>query len=131
MIDPCPTCGATTRTPVKPPSGSPHHAAERCGACGRFLRWLPRPAGVIPDHCLEAAVPRASPVPLRGTARQVEWATSIRTDLLRRAAAQPRLAQLLMTIDDATWFIANRGRPLEQLRWPAVEQLASAGREDS
>jgi hypothetical protein len=32
------------------PPGHPHHTAERCAACGAFIRWLPRPETIERRH---------------------------------------------------------------------------------
>jgi hypothetical protein len=38
---PCPNCGSTARRTG--PGSGPHHQRIECAACGRWLRWLPRP----------------------------------------------------------------------------------------
>jgi hypothetical protein len=39
----CPACDSTNT--IEGPGAGPHYARLVCGDCGRFIRWLPRPAG--------------------------------------------------------------------------------------
>lgn len=57
---------------------------------------------------------------LKGSPKQVSWAkASCRPRLLAAVAARnPVLAYALRTVDDATWFIANKDRPYSEIRWP-------------
>ena len=56
--------------------------------------------------------------PLDGSFRQVAWAVRVRDDLIRaaEAAGDLDLAARLRHVRDATWFIANRDRTLNELR---------------
>jgi hypothetical protein len=42
-ILPCGHCGAVAPPRIEPGTG-PHHAKAVCGHCGRFLKWMPKPA---------------------------------------------------------------------------------------
>jgi hypothetical protein len=122
----CPICDSTDLDARPRPPGHPHHAKAACRRCERFVKWMPRPAGPIPDYCLDAARTRPGPAELVGTKAQVKWARAIRDWMLVRAErdGRPRLAMLIRAIADSTWFIANRDRDLDTLRWPAPDQLA-------
>lgn len=69
---------------------------------------------------------RAEPVPLEGTPGQVAFGESIRRGKLvaLRRSASPEQLELLYSVKDATWWIANRARPLGEIRWPSPHQLA-------
>lgn len=71
------------------------------------------------------------PVPLRGTAKQVAWAESIRRDRITyaRARAGPPIVAVLGIIEDSTWWIANRDTPLVDLDWPSPDQIAASVRQ--
>lgn len=60
------------------------------------------------------------PSALSGTARQVEWAKSIRPKILKlvRDAGRTDIAAALEFESDATWWIANRNRFYSDIRWP-------------
>lgn len=111
--------------------GSMHHAKLVCLGCGRMLAWLPRPTVAEtgpPADLRPLIVPRAAPVALCGSPKQVVFAESIRRSMLRAAARSrmPQITNMLLCIRDATWFIANKGRPPSGLRWPAAQQLHGA-----
>lgn len=56
-----------------------------------------------------------------GSSRQIAWAESIRGSMLRSSFKDSRfvkLAAAVKTINDATWWIANRDRRVEDMRWP-------------
>ncbi len=76
----------------------------------------------------ETATPaaRAAPVPLEGTPGQVAYGESVRRGMLAvlRRSAPPDVLELLYSVKDATWWIANRGKPLDAIRWPSPHQLA-------
>jgi hypothetical protein len=79
---------------------------------------------IIPAELLALIVPRSTPDRLEGTFRQVEYATSIRRSMLAVARRyHPELVDLLLCVRDATWFLGNRNRPLDQLRWPSPGQM--------
>ena len=56
--------------------------------------------------------------PLEGSTKQVAWAARLRGELIGEAerAGDLDLADRIRAVHDATWFIANRGRPLSALR---------------
>jgi hypothetical protein len=62
-----------------------------------------------------SATPEPAP-PLLGTPRQVAWAARSREIMRRRLARDPEAIALLETITDASWFLTNRERPVEELR---------------
>jgi hypothetical protein len=41
-MPPCRRCGSTVAR--QGPGAGPHYARLVCDGCGRFLRWLPKPA---------------------------------------------------------------------------------------
>jgi hypothetical protein len=41
----------------------------------------------------------------------------------------PQLARVLRLVEDSTWWIANRDTPLDELRWPAPDQVVRAAAE--
>jgi hypothetical protein len=111
---------------VPGPHPGGHHAKLVCGACGRWLRWLPRPR---PQTSAEGfrrgsglAPPDGRLPPLAGTDRQVAYALTVRAGMLRRLrdALSPDAYRALRGIADAPWWLANRDRPAEALRWPAT-----------
>jgi len=86
------------------------------------------PVIIIPEGLRPLIVPRSCPDRLEGSFRQIEYANSIRKSMLAvaRKYGPPELADLLLNVRDATWFIANRGRSLGQLKWPDRGQLGSS-----
>jgi hypothetical protein len=68
---------------------------------------------------------RTSPVPLRGTGGQIKYAESCRDSILYRAKKSGNgiLHSVAMCVTDATWFIANKDKPLDQIHWPAARQM--------
>jgi hypothetical protein len=125
----CPRCNSDNLETTVQPSGSKHYARLDCTGCARFLRWLPFPSGVVsgsmPEHCKVAAVWRRLPAKLRGTDLQRKFASSVRFTMIRAAQEQDDrpLAYLLDPIRDASWFLANSRKPIDQWRWPSPEQL--------
>lgn len=97
-----------------------HWGKEMCLDCGRFVRWIPAPKS---DNLDDYVVPEeVAPVKLTGSEAQVKWATAIRLDLvksLREASAPEKFIRGMKSIAEASWWIANRGRSFEQIRWPA------------
>jgi hypothetical protein len=87
----------------------------------------PRPtASNGPPTWLEEAAAgyEGKPVRMQGTAKQVAWAESLRSTRLagcRRRA--PGLVPVLSIVRDATWWIANDKVSLDELAWPAPEQV--------
>jgi hypothetical protein len=76
---------------------------------------------------LAESLPKAEvPVKLKGSLRQVNWATTIRTDMLTRLgtdslgqgwAPVPTLYRCLLACTDSSWFIANRDKPWFEMNW--------------
>ena len=56
--------------------------------------------------------------PLEGSTKQVAWAEQLRGELIHGAerAGDLDLVDRIRAVRDATWFIANKGRPLSALR---------------
>lgn len=89
---------------------------EGAGPAEAVLEALGWEAPAAPDDGLP---------PLRGTTLQVDYARKIRTSILSRARARrPDLAATLALVVDATYFIANKVRPLDEWPRPAARQLA-------
>lgn len=82
----------------------------------------------IPEELRPYVVPRAVPDQLIGTARQIEFASSIRRSFLAvaRKYAPADIVDMMMCIRDSTWWIANRSRPLDKLKWPSPAQMRSS-----
>jgi len=49
----CPRC-QSTESVIRPGAG-PHHAKEECVGCGRFLKWIKKPAVVRREQAREAS----------------------------------------------------------------------------
>jgi hypothetical protein len=122
-MEACKYCGATDLLTQVEPAGSTHYARLACRSCGRLQRWLPRPtAPAVP------AVARSledGPALLRGTPAQIGAAESIRGAMIRKArlAGLTRTLRVLYAVADASWFLANRERALDELRWPSEGQM--------
>ncbi|WP_422931376.1 hypothetical protein [Singulisphaera sp. PoT] len=125
----CPGCGSTLLIEDLCRSG-PHYGRERCGACRRHIRWIPRPAegsGSPPAELLELAsrAPRRLAHLRGGNDSQRALAVRCRVSLL--AAALERKdrdrALIVRTTADALWFLAEAKRPYDSLRWPRPDQL--------
>ena len=56
--------------------------------------------------------------PLEGSTKQVAWAERLREELIRalEQTGALDLVDRVRAVSDATWFIANKGRPLSALR---------------
>jgi hypothetical protein len=80
---------------------------------------------IIPEELRLMIVPRSEPASLAGTQAQVAYAATIRRSMLAvaRRYGPPELVDMFMGVRDSTWFIANRNRPLDQLRWPSPSQM--------
>lgn len=126
--DPCPRCRSTEAKTVLMPEGHTHHARLMCGNCDRQLGWLPKPRNSIarPNPAVQALIRRRPrPAPLTGSEDQVKFARSVRASMIAWAESQGRdnLRMLLSCVTDASWFLANRDRRLDDLTWPAVSQV--------
>jgi len=71
-------------------------------------------------------VARAKPVGLVGTPKQVAFGESVRRSMLAvlRRSAPEDVLELLLSVKDATWWIANRNKPLDEIRWPSAHQIS-------
>lgn len=120
----CNHCGSphVNEVPAKPP----HHAKAVCVDCGRFVRWLPKPNTTVMPAVTRA--PDAPPAALVGTPDQIGAAQSIRNAMAAtyRARGRRDVVDVLLSITSAGWFLANRNRSLEEIRWPGPEQLEGA-----
>ena len=78
---------------------------------------------------LSASAP-ARPVPLRGTGKQVSWAEGLRKTRLTvaRSRGETALLNVLLIIEDSTYYICNKAVPMAELPWPVPEQIARTGR---
>jgi hypothetical protein len=119
----CPRCGDPEIDLVSAPPGSPHYRRRQCRTCGAFRGWEPRPA-VDPDTMhVPPGIPEGSPLPrLRGSSRKQEaFAEATRASLLPAWARfwPPDVIQAVRAIDDATWWLANRGKRYDEVRFPA------------
>jgi hypothetical protein len=77
---------------------------------------------------LAASLPQAdTPVKLKGSLKQINWATTVRTDMLTKMgtettlgpkwAATETLYRCLLACTDASWFIANRDKAWFEMNW--------------
>ena len=128
-MDKRPDCGSVHCKVVLEPEGSVHHARFVCEKCGRFFRWLKKPqkSGALPDPAIMAKVqPGQPPVTLRGTEKQVKYAMELRSKLvfILEHKGQMDKVDLVNGIEDATWFLAQKGKPLKNYRWPVEKQMA-------
>lgn len=127
--NPCLSCGSTGVEVIEMPPGHVHHAKRVCVACGRFLRWVPRPApptaGPPPAEVRDRIHPRHRPAPLVGSEAQVRYGRSVRAALLLRLdrGGLGELAAAARCVTDPGWWIANHGRTLAEVRWPAPHQM--------
>lgn len=129
----CQRCGSK-ETRIELCTTGPHYGKVLCSDCGRFIKFAPRPSGGdAPADVMERVVPRTSPVRLRGSERQVQFAESCRDQLLYRTkhGGRPDLHAVAMCVADSSWFIANKEKPLAEIRWPSVEQMAERGDRES
>jgi hypothetical protein len=116
-------CQYTDYMEVLTPEG-PHYSKLVCRECGKFFKWMPRPAPVaMPVVARHAAAPLAE---FRaGSAAQIEAARAIRSAWLAtcRRAGLNRTAKVLSSVKDASWFLANKDHDLDGLKWPHPSQL--------
>jgi hypothetical protein len=119
---PCPKCGTdeVVRTLMGPES--PHYAKLEC-IDGHFIKWLRTPPVEVGGLNLPPGIPEGQPLPaLSGSPAQVEYAKSVRPAKLAAIKAEPmateRLLAAMRGITSASWWIANKERPLAEIRWP-------------
>lgn len=120
----CPRCGSPTREVLTP--DLPHHGKLVCtGAAEHFVKWLARPQGGDEPPVVDRRPFEPPAILVLGTPDQRVSAESIRATMLRRCrvARLYRTAAVIGAVIDATWFLANRDRELDELRWPAPRQL--------
>jgi hypothetical protein len=127
---PCPYCGSHVLVITPGPFG-PHHARLDCTWCDRMVAWLPAPTvrdSRMPDEVAALVISRDGPMPLVGTASQVAYAESIRRSMLAvaRKAGSTEFAEMLLSVRDASWFIANKDRRPGEHSWPQAHQMAPA-----
>ena len=76
----------------------------------------------LAEKCPKADVP----VKLKGSGKQINWATTIRTDMMTKAAGgtlgdgwvdTETMYRCIMACDDASWFIANREKDFFEMNW--------------
>lgn len=123
----CPGCGSE-RLKTELCESGPHYAKLRCSDCGRFIKFVPRPSGSggpPPEAVLAQVRPRENPAPLRGSEAQVKFAASCRDSILYRAKKSGNgiLHSVALCVADASWFIANKDKPLDAIHWPAPSQM--------
>jgi hypothetical protein len=68
---------------------------------------------------------RTAPAALRGTEAQVKFAESCRGSILYRAKRSNNgiLHAVALCVADASWFIANKDKPLAEIHWPTPRQM--------
>lgn len=123
----CPGCKSKQLATEVCESG-PHYAKLRCSGCNRFIKFLPRPSepvGLPSDELLALVRPRENPVALCGSEAQVKFAESCRSSILIRAkrAGHGILHSVAMCVADSSWFIANKDKALNMIRWPRPDQM--------
>jgi hypothetical protein len=125
----CLVCGSTDLTEVKMTRG-PHYARMTCPA-GHFVDWVARPPmddAQIPEEIRGLIVQRKQSASLQGSPSQVALARGIRMNMIsfaNQAGASVEYVRLLTCINDATWFLANKGKFPPTLKcWPRVDQMA-------
>lgn len=115
----CGRCGSENVAIERRPSG-PHYADRRCQDCRSHCGFEPWPT-VNPDDLILPEPPEGNALAkLAGTEKQIAWARSLRVELLRTwgAALPPDLMAALRTITDSSWWIAQRGRRHDAIKWP-------------
>ena len=116
----CKRCGSEANNQeVMPPSG-PHYGKLVCASCGNFLQWLPWPRKPI-DPAKMPSHPQGAPLPaLKGASdKQVLFGEKCRAEMLLRVTSlEQSLWSAIQTIDDATWWIANRDKSVASIHWP-------------
>lgn len=119
------SCGHTN-TKVERVVNSVHYGKEVCNDCGAFVRWVsgPKPGiGTLRLPQFDVIPPLAT---LKGSERQVQWAKSLREEMLTRFSARAQsdeafrpLYWAVRSLEDAGWWIANRNQAsLETFSWP-------------
>lgn len=101
-------------------AGSVHHARLVCDACGTFVKWLPaaRPEAQLrlPDVPLDMDLPMLTGV----SKSQTQFGEAMRSRMLEKLLGGVSRDQYraLRSITDSSWWIANRDRAPELIRWP-------------
>lgn len=57
---------------------------------------------------------------MTGSEAQIKWAEEIRYALLARCRHAPGVVACMKTITQATWWLANKDRNFNTIRWPAA-----------
>jgi hypothetical protein len=98
------------------------HPLERSNT---MSKTAPTP-GMVPPDLVMAIATAIAPARLHGSPAQLDWAASVRDRLLgdARGAKKPLELLVLKSIDNAGWFLGNRDRGLDEVRWPDASQLA-------
>jgi hypothetical protein len=115
----CKQCNSEANNQMLTPEG-PHYGKLVCASCGRFLAWLPRPVlpinpAKLPSHPIGVPLPK-----LQGKSpAQIAFGENCRYAVIARLKEQssPMMAAAL-TIQDATFWIANCKKDVAQIRWP-------------
>lgn len=126
----CKRCGMEANDQVLTPEG-PHYGKVVCKKCGCWLTWLPRPPLPI-DKSKLPWHPEGAPLPkLTGASqKQIEYGEQCRALMIARfQALDVQLYAAMLTITDATFWIANKDRAVDQIRWPK-EWSAKEGEEE-
>lgn len=119
----CKRCGAEANDQVLTPEG-PHYGKLVCKVCRTFLGWLPKPP--TPELPLdEEKLPQADNMDmlpaLKGVSeRQIEFGGNCRSKLLdaMHGRVSERIYRAAVTIVDSTFWIANKDRQPNQVKWP-------------
>lgn len=124
----CPICGSDNLIIILMTSG-PHHAKRVCQN-RHFIEWVAAPrvgTAEIPEDLVSFTVKRTALADLKGTPKQVAMARSLRSNMISFANKVGRedYTRLLACIEDASWFLANRGLFPPEVKWPKPEQLAA------
>lgn len=123
----CPTCGSTDLRDDVRPIG--RHYGKRVCPDGHHCGWLPKPPDggtPLPAEVAALVVPRSKPVSLKGTPGQVGAARMLRFNTIsfHEKAGDRDFVALLKCVNDATWFLANKGRgPVDLKCWPRADQM--------
>jgi hypothetical protein len=122
-VDVCRRCGSTDLVTTRTPHLI-HYAKQQCRQC-RHVVWLPRPVRLITREIVHAlaplALPEDAPLPdLEGTPAQVEYAANVRALALPRLKRDlgPNLFRLTRGITSAAWWLMNKDKSPQEIRWP-------------
>lgn len=121
----CPRCGSPYLVTTVLDSG-PHYGRLDCGACHRWLRWIPKPhpeptPEVFRRAAASAPAASQSMPELVGSPSQIPWVENLRPVMLARIRLDLGKDAWLAArgIASTGWWIANRTRPTSEIRWPA------------